>query len=120
MPYGNFYYGKDGFQYKKNSGGGVKRNYSLDLMSNQPQELNNKYVPGSGVGATNISNRRAMLNHATSCYGYKCGNSNYLATAPPPPIVNSAIAKKDNTIQFVWTQESAGGSPILFFNINIV
>uniref|UniRef100_A0A6C0KVT5 Uncharacterized protein n=1 Tax=viral metagenome TaxID=1070528 RepID=A0A6C0KVT5_9ZZZZ len=119
MPYGNYYYGKDGFQYKKNGGAGVKR-IANNSISNKPQELDNKYIPGSGVGATNISNRRAMINHASTCYSYKCGNSNYLATAPPPPIVNNVVANIDDTIQFVWTQESAGGSPILFFNINIV
>jgi hypothetical protein len=74
MTYGNFYYGKGGFQYKNSGGGGVRRNFALQLMANQPYEINNRYVPGSGVGASNISNRRAKLIRATKCYGgTQCG-----------------------------------------------
>jgi len=74
MPYGNFYYGKGGFKYKKMSGGGVRRNFSLQLMDNQPHSIYNSYVPGAGVGATSIASRRAKLIRATKCSsGYKCG-----------------------------------------------
>ena len=65
MPYGNFYYGKDGFFFKKMTGGSVRHNPSIGLICNQPQDVNNRYVSGSGVGASNIANRRAKLLHAS-------------------------------------------------------
>ena len=75
MPYGNFYYGKSGFQYKKSGGAGVRRNNALGLITGTPADVNNKYVPGAGVGASSIANRRAKLIRATTCYsnGQKCG-----------------------------------------------
>ena len=75
MTYGNFYYGKGGFQYKKMNGGGVRRTLTDQIGNYDNYDIYNKYVPGSGVGATSIATRRAKLIHATSCYGrYKCGN----------------------------------------------
>jgi hypothetical protein len=84
MPYGNFYYGKGGFQYKKMSGGGGRRNFAVELMDNQPHSIYNSYVPGAGVGATSIASRRAKLIRATKCSsGYKCGRFyTYLGIKP--------------------------------------
>uniref|UniRef100_A0A6C0AZI4 Uncharacterized protein n=1 Tax=viral metagenome TaxID=1070528 RepID=A0A6C0AZI4_9ZZZZ len=76
MPYGNFYYGKDGFKYKKWNGGGARRNPPLGLLNCGSHDVNNTYVPGSGVGASSIATRRAKLNHATSCTPqYPCNKS---------------------------------------------
>lgn len=73
MTYGNFYVGKGGFQYKKSGGGGNHRIFSL---SNVPASINNTFVPGSGVGASSIANRRAKLNRATICTEtYPCSKS---------------------------------------------
>jgi hypothetical protein len=67
MTNGNFWVGKRGFNYKHSGGGGNHRIFSLGAISNQPANIYNKYVPGSGVGASTISTRRAKLNHATVC-----------------------------------------------------
>jgi len=36
-------------------------------VANQPYTLENRYVPGAGVGASSISNRRALNRRATTC-----------------------------------------------------
>ena len=64
---GQFWYGPYGFLYKKKGGGGARRYPGYGVMCNQPQYLYNKYVPGSGVGASSVSVRRAKMISATSC-----------------------------------------------------
>ena len=64
MPYGNFYFGKTGFFYKKMGGAGGRKNPIVSC--NSPIELNNRYVSGSGVGASSISNRMAKLRRTSS------------------------------------------------------
>jgi hypothetical protein len=44
---------------------GSHRYLPIGLITNQPASIFNQYVPGSGVGASNKSNRRAKLIHAT-------------------------------------------------------
>jgi len=68
MTYGNFYFGKNGFLYKKNQSVGCRRNFAIGVICNQPQNVFNKYVPGSGVGAKSTQNRRAALIRATPSY----------------------------------------------------
>ena len=100
MPYGNFYYGKDGFFYKKMTAGGARRNFPIGAICSQPQDINNSYVPGAGVGGTSIATRRAKLIRATKCSsGYKCGLfSTYLGLRPQQNIttldVNSWIKEQ--------------------------
>lgn len=67
MPYGNFYYGKSGFLYKKMGGVGNRKNPSLGVICSQPQYIYNKYITGSGVGAVTTSNRRAQKIRASRC-----------------------------------------------------
>lgn len=64
---GQLWYGAYGFLYKKKGGGGARVNPPYGLICNQPQNVWNKYVPGSGVGASSVANRRAKLRIATSC-----------------------------------------------------
>jgi photosystem II stability/assembly factor-like uncharacterized protein len=73
---GQFWNGHYGFLYKKSMGGGSRRNPSLGLICNQPTYIFNKYNPGnSGVGASNISNRRAKNRKASVCNkDSKCGS----------------------------------------------
>lgn len=75
--YGQFWYGGNsfpGFLYKKNVGSGGKKNPKVGLICNKPTEFWNKYVPGAGVGASSVANRRAKLIHATACQqGQQCG-----------------------------------------------
>jgi hypothetical protein len=105
MPYGNFYVGKDGFFYKKMTGGGNRRNFSIDAICNQPQNVFNKYVPGAGVGASNIMNRRAKLIRATSCNkNQQCGRfftqlGLYPQLTPLHPYGTIADVTSTNTIQ---------------------
>ena len=75
--YGSLWYGSTidfpGFLYKKNTGVGGRRNPSYGLICNKPGELWNKYTPGSGVGTSNVSARRAKMRLATSCNHKECG-----------------------------------------------
>jgi hypothetical protein len=64
---GQFWYGPYGFLYKKKAGGGARKNPPYGLICNQPQHLYNKYISGSGVGASSVATRRAKLRLATSC-----------------------------------------------------
>jgi len=71
---GQFYVGKGGFAFKKNTGSGVRRVLPLGLITGVPADVNTKFVYGSGVGALNISVRRAQLRHSTICTDEKpCG-----------------------------------------------
>jgi hypothetical protein len=76
MPNGSYWVGSGGFNYKRSGGGGNHRIFSLGAIANQPQNLNNTYVSGAGVGASSIANRRAKLLHSTVCTGqYPCNKS---------------------------------------------
>ena len=45
------------------------------FMGNPPASIENKYVPGSGVGATSASAKRALMRRAISCSQYNsCKN----------------------------------------------
>ena len=46
MTYGNFYFGKDGFLYKKHQKIGARKNPPIGIICNQPQNVWNKYVSG--------------------------------------------------------------------------
>ena len=74
MPYGNFYYGKTGFFYKKSGATGARYNPSLAAICNQPQDVNNRYVPGAGVGASSTAQRRAKLIHSYNSRNTKVDN----------------------------------------------
>ena len=43
MPNGQFWYGDNGFLYKKSGGAGGRRNPSYGLICNRPTNLFNKY-----------------------------------------------------------------------------
>jgi hypothetical protein len=48
--------------------GGVRRVLSIgSIINNKDRDIFNKYVPGSGVGANNISVRRAKKIRAAPC-----------------------------------------------------
>ena len=74
MPYGSLYYGSLGFLYKTAGGGGNSRVITGDLYS-QYNNLNNRYVSGSGVGASTISNRRVLKNRSSTTCNCKNGVS---------------------------------------------
>jgi hypothetical protein len=72
---GSFWYGKGinfpGFLFKKNTGVGARRSTQFTpggtALCNQPVDLNNRYIPGSGVGGCNISVRRHKTRLAANC-----------------------------------------------------
>ena len=105
---GQFWYGNTtnfpGFLYKKNLGVGGRRSTKFNpggnITCNSATYLYNKFKPGTGgVGASNISNRRAKNRVATVCQDKACGkfytylgrysnyanNSNGYFPYPPPP-----------------------------------
>ena len=79
--YGQYWFGGNsfpGFLYKKNLGVGARRSTRFTpggtLITNQPNELWNKYTPGAGVGGSSVATRRAKMRLATSCTnGQQCG-----------------------------------------------
>jgi hypothetical protein len=65
MPNGSYWVGRGGFNYKRSGGAGGRRNFSLGAITNQPADINNTFIPGSGVGASSIATRRAKILHST-------------------------------------------------------
>jgi hypothetical protein len=111
---GQFWYGNNGFQYKKNGGGGSRRNPPIGLICNKPTYLHNKYKPGTGgVGSSSIAIRRAKNRLATVCDNSNCGRFyNYLGLGmnfpnpkpnpnpnPNPIILNGTVIYSFNILQ---------------------
>ena len=72
--HGQYWYGGNifpGFLYKKNGGAGANISTKMapggNTICNQPTVIWNKYVPGSGVGASTVANRRLKTIRASSC-----------------------------------------------------
>lgn len=55
------------FLMRRKKGAGVGRVFAFASIANQPHALENKYVAGSGVGASSIASRRALSRRATIC-----------------------------------------------------
>lgn len=53
------------FFLQRRKGAGSGRVFAFASIANQPHTFENVYVPGSGVGATTIANRRALSRRAT-------------------------------------------------------
>ena len=53
------------FLIQRRRGAGAGRVFAFASIANQPHALDNKYIPGSGVGARSISTRRALSRRAT-------------------------------------------------------
>lgn len=72
------------FLMQRKKGAGVGRVFAFASIANQPHALENKYVPGSGVGARTISARRFLSRRAT--------------IAKPSPVIPSSgyIYSKNN------------------------
>jgi hypothetical protein len=72
------------FFLQRKKGAGSGRVFAFASIANQPHTLENIYVPGSGVGASTIANRRALSRRA--------------AYTRPPPVIPPElfIYSKDN------------------------
>ena len=53
------------FFLQRRKGAGLGRVFAFASIANQPHTLENRYVPGSGVGARSIANRRALVRAIT-------------------------------------------------------
>lgn len=53
------------FFLQRRGGAGVGRVFAFASIANQPHKLENRYIPGSGVGSTTIANRRALVRAIT-------------------------------------------------------
>ncbi len=71
------------FLLQRKKGAGIGRVFAFASIANQPHRLENRYVPGSGVGALSISARRALSRRAT-------------IIKPPVIQTQSYIYSKDN------------------------
>jgi|LauGreDrversion4_2_1035121.scaffolds.fasta_scaffold56382_5 hypothetical protein len=65
-----------GLKYHRGSGGGKRRAVYLSSIGNSRHPVDNKYVVGAGVGATNAGVRRAKaikanFNTATTQYTFR-------------------------------------------------
>ena len=147
MPYGNFYYGKTGFFFKKSGVIGARYNPSLGAICNQPQDVNNRFVPGSGVGASSTAQRRAKLIQAyrtvaqkdgkgpqhlgvfsqggSNAYALNWGLYNSPYVGPAPPVILSAptnllqTSSTTTTITFTFTPPDSRGSTITNYEYSI-
>jgi hypothetical protein len=92
--FGSFWYGKGtnfpGFFFKKNTGVGGRRSTKFspggNTTCNTYQNVNNKYVSGSGVnGAVSSNNyaiRRKMIRNASNCVNNNCSINYYFLGVP--------------------------------------
>jgi hypothetical protein len=53
------------FFLQRRKGAGSGRVFPIASIANQPHTLENRYIPGSGVGARSIANRRALIRAIT-------------------------------------------------------
>lgn len=72
------------FFMQRRKGAGVGRVFAFATIANQPHAFDNKFVPGSGVGARTISARRVLSRRAT--------------IAKPVPIIPSGYIYSKNNI----------------------
>jgi hypothetical protein len=89
--------------------------------------IDNRYVPGSGVGASSVASRRAKLIRSTNCVCINRSRLGLLQNAPTPnPSLNVPSPPTDVTLTNVSPDvvavyfdppESTGGSPILSYRI---
>lgn len=84
----------------------MRRVLPLSSIKNQPQDTRTRYVPGSGVGANSISNRRAKLYRA-------------VVQEPPSPPVLTSILTLNQSLLVYFTQESQGSTNITNYEYSI-
>lgn len=87
--------------YKNSGGGGFLRNFAIELISNKTYDIDNRYRPGAGVGATSIATRRAKLIRATNCSGgFRCGRFFQRLTMKPlgTNTILDVISQEENVV----------------------
>ena len=77
------------FLMQRKKGAGAGRVFAFASIANQPHAFDNRYVPGSGVGASSTSTRRALSRRATIAK----------PSAPIiPPSLREIYSKDNNTV----------------------
>ena len=103
------------FTRKVKKGGGSGRVLSIASITNQPGGMMNKYVPGSGVGATSIAVRRMKLYKATS--NTYTSNSTQISTVPDPPTIISVTAWNTYVNVYFSAPTNNGGEQITSYTV---
>ena len=104
----------------KRGSGAAGRVLPIATITNQKGTIMNKYVPGSGVGASNIAVRRFKSYRATP----KQSASNAPTPPPPspttvpdPPTITSVSAGYTAVTVFFTPPANTGGSPITSYKV---
>jgi len=102
----------------KRGSGAAGRVLPIATITNQKGTIMNKYVPGSGVGASNIAVRRFKSYRATP----KQPTSNAptpppATTVPDPPTITSVSAGYTAVTVFFTPPANTGGSPITSYKV---
>lgn len=80
------------FFLQRKKGAGSGRVFAFASIANQPHTLENVYVPGSGVGASTIANRRALSRRAA-----------YIRKPPVIPTSTAVLYSKNNVVDGGFT-----------------
>jgi hypothetical protein len=97
---------------KSGSGGRV---LPIATITNQGGGMTNKYVPGTGVGATSIAVRRLKLYKASITN--LSPNSSQIATVSDPPTITSVTVGYQHATVFFSIPGNNGGSPIISYTV---
>jgi hypothetical protein len=97
----------------KKGGGGIGRVLPIATIANQSGGMMNKYVPGSGVGASSIAVRRLKLYRAAT----KQQITTISNTVPDAPTITSVTAGYTSVTVFFTAPTNNGGSPITSYKV---
>jgi len=87
------------------------KSFSKATIASRPAQLQNKYVSGSGVGATSVSTRRAKLIRATHNSSSSSNISFTIPSLPEIPLAPALVSVSSKTltsITFTFTQATNG------------
>ena len=104
------------FKRSINKGGGAGRILPIATITNQAGGMMNKYVPGAGVGATNIAVRRLKTYRATPHQQVSTSNASP-NTVPDPPTITSVTAGYTIINVFFSPPANNGGKPIRSYKV---
>ena len=102
----------------KKGGGGVGRVLAISTITNQAGGMMNKYVPGSGVGASSVAVRRLKLYKATPKTTVPTSSTPIsTSTVSDPPIITSVTAAYSTVTVFFTPPTNNGGTPITSYKV---
>ncbi len=106
------------FTPSKTRGGGGGRVLPIATITNQSGGMMNKYVPGSGVGASNIAARRRKSSKATPQKEYTAPSQPPVdqSTVPNAPVINSVTPGYQHVAVY-FSIPNNGGSRITSYTV---